>query len=780
VIAGAGIAIQIDAGSGNLIQGNYIGVNAAGTAALPASDSLAITGSSGPANVVGGAAAGAGNVLVGSGSIISVQGVGDTLIQGNLIGTNATGTAGLNGGNGIFDTSSGNSMIIGNVLSGLTNLGIAIEIETLGVPTTKVIRGNKIGTDVTGTVSIPNNLHGVFIVVSPGNGSVVGGTAAGEGNIIAFNGGQGVDLLGASSTGWAIVGNSIFSNGGLGISLSNSSVPTPNDSGDADTGANNLQNFPVITSTVPGSGTVAVSGTLNSAASSTFLLEFFASTACDGSGNGEGQTFIGSTQVTTNASGNASFGPLTFVQPAGTSIITATATSNPGNIGVTGAVAKPDTSEFSACLVAPASPPPPAIAKAFAPSSIAVNGTSTLTFTITNTAQGNAALTGVAFTDTLPAGLVVATPNGLSGTCGAGTVTAAAGGGSIALSGGTLAAGGSCTISVNVTATSAGTKTNNTGPITSTESGQGGNASVDLIVTGQATPPTITKSFNPTSIALNGTTTLSFALTNPNASATLNNIGFSDTLPAGLVVATPNGLTGTCGGGTIAATTGSGTVSLSGATIAASGSCTLSVNVTGTTTGTKNNSVQVSSTNGGNGNTANASVTVTAMLLSPATLSKSFGTATLAPGGVTTLSFTLTNPNTSSALTGVGFTDTLPGGLVLSTPNGLSGSCGGGTITAVAGSSSVSLSGATLAGECRLHVHGERDRQRRGTPEQRDQRSNFDRSGQRRCRNGQSGYCSSACRKHSGVAGLGACAARAAAIDLGVSVLRAPWTRLRR
>ena len=92
-------------------------------------------------------------------------------------------------------------------------------------------------------------------------------------------------------------------------------------------------------------------------------------------------------------------------------------------------------------------------------------------------------------------------------------------------------------------------------------------------------------------------------------------MAFTDTLPAGLVVATPNGLTGSCGGGTITAVAGAGSVSLSGATIAVSGSCNFSVNVTGTTTGSKTNTTgNVTSTNGGTGNTASAGLTVDATL----------------------------------------------------------------------------------------------------------------------------------------------------------------------
>src|SRR5262249_10496821 len=157
---------------------------------------------------------------------------------------------------------------------------------------------------------------------------------------------------------------------------------------------------------------------------------------------------------------------------------------------------------------------------------------------------------GVAFIDALTAGLVVATPNGLSGTCGSGTITAVAGSDSVSLSGGTLAVNGSCTFSVNVTATSAGVK-NNTVSVTSAEAGAGNTANATVTVSSPVTAPTIAKTFGASSIVLNGTTTLTFALSNPGATTTLNNVSFTDTLPAGLLVATPNGLSGSCGNGTI-------------------------------------------------------------------------------------------------------------------------------------------------------------------------------------------------------------------------------------
>jgi hypothetical protein len=331
---------------------------------------------------------------------------------------------------------------------------------------------------------------------------------------------------------------------------------------------------------------------------------------------------------------------------------------------------------------------PPSIQKAFGAAAIPLNGTTSLTFTITNPASNGVAEAGVAFTDNLPAGLVVATPNGLTNTCG-GTATAVAGSGSVTLTGGTIAVNSTCTITVNVTGTASGNFTNSTGNVSSTNGGTGNTATANLSV---ATPPTITKSFGAASIPLNGSTSLTFTITNPAANTIpLTGVAFTDTLPAGLVVATPNGLTSTCGG-TATATAGSGSVSLSAGTLAVNTSCTLSVNVTGTVAGAKNNSVQVTSTEGGPGNTSNASITVVA----PPVLIKAFGAASIPLNGTTTLQFTIQNNNTTTTLTGIGFGDTLPAGLVVATPNGLAGNTCSTTPTAVAGSNSVSLSGASL------------------------------------------------------------------------------------
>ena len=133
----------------------------------------------------------------------------------------------------------------------------------------------------------------------------------------------------------------------------------------------------------------------------------------------------------------------------------------------------------------------------------------------------------------------------------------------------------------------------------------------------QVQPPSFTKAFGAASIPLNTSTSLSFTITNPNSGTSLSGLGFTDTLPAGLVVATPNGLTGSCGGGTITATAGSGSVSLSGAALAVSASCSFLVNVTGTTSGAQHNSVTATSTEGGVSSPATADLTVASAAATP-------------------------------------------------------------------------------------------------------------------------------------------------------------------
>ena len=130
---------------------------------------------------------------------------------------------------------------------------------------------------------------------------------------------------------------------------------------------------------------------------------------------------------------------------------------------------------------------PPALSKSFSPNTIPAGGVSTLTFGINNAGPGTADETGVGFTDALPAGMIVATPNGLSGSCGGGTITATAGSGTVSLSGAILPQGTSCTFSVHVTASAPNIYINST-TITSVPGGPGSIAIGVLTVTAASVP----------------------------------------------------------------------------------------------------------------------------------------------------------------------------------------------------------------------------------------------------------------------------------------------------
>ncbi len=321
-----------------MITGNFLGTDATGMIGVPNSSGVQI--GSAANTTIGGLTPDARNVISGNPSSgVGTNGSTNTVIQGNFIGTTATGTAALGNDNGIFLSNSAGDVIggtvagAGNVISGNT---FGVDVEALGT----IIQGNRIGTTADGGSPLGNVSQGITVNVS---GVQIGGTVAGSGNIIAFNGLSGVELL--SGTGNAILGNTIFGNSagnpvfgtGLGIDLNGSGAVIANDPCDADTGNNNLQNFPVLTAATSTAGNVNITGTLNSTANTTFRLEFFANDAIDPSGYGEGQRFVGFTNVTTDATCNAAF-DVNF-PVSGAAHITATATDPNGN-----------TSEFSAAI----------------------------------------------------------------------------------------------------------------------------------------------------------------------------------------------------------------------------------------------------------------------------------------------------------------------------------------------------------------------------------------------------------------------------------------------
>jgi CSLREA domain-containing protein len=360
---GSGVVISGTAATGNKVSGNYIGTDAAGTTALPNVDNGVFFTNGAANNFVGGSNAGEGNVISGNNfnGVFLNNAATNNQIRGNFIGIDATGTAALpNKVDGVQVSSASNNTIGGtttterNVISGNQMRGIQI---VNGTATGNKVIGNFIGMNAAGTATIGNAEHGVFVQDAPGN--TVGGTTAAEGNVIAGNGtvGSPFTSIGVrvienpmqNGTGNKILGNSIFDNVGVGIGLS-FTPPTANDPLDADTGGNNHQNFPVLSCAISGNGVTTIQGSLNSLATTSFRIEFFSSPACDPSGNGEGKTFLGSQDVTTNASGDATINATLAATVTAGQVVTATATKLDGN------GAPVETSEFSLCRTVTAAP----------------------------------------------------------------------------------------------------------------------------------------------------------------------------------------------------------------------------------------------------------------------------------------------------------------------------------------------------------------------------------------------------------------------------------------
>ncbi|MCA9067122.1 MAG: right-handed parallel beta-helix repeat-containing protein, partial [Planctomycetaceae bacterium] len=152
-------------------------------------------------------------------------------------------------------------------------------------------------------------------------------------------------LIESTSTSNSLLQNSIYANAGLAIDLGPDGV-TANDALDADTGANNLQNFPVLTNALAAGSTFTVSGSLNTEANKTYRIEFFASTAADGSGYGEGERYLGYTTVLTDGSGDATFHASLLASVTAGEFISATATEDLGGGSYSG------TSEFALSIAA--------------------------------------------------------------------------------------------------------------------------------------------------------------------------------------------------------------------------------------------------------------------------------------------------------------------------------------------------------------------------------------------------------------------------------------------
>ena len=286
----------------------------------------------------------------------------------------------------------------------------------------------------------------------------------------------------------------------------------------------------------------------------------------------------------------------------------------------------------------------------------------------------------------------VSAPPLFSGTGCSGTV--ATGGSSVNLTNGTVPANGSCSISIFARVSAVGDQINCTDTISSANAGNGTNvcATVNRGATATSVPPTIAKSFIPAGIAVNGLSTLSFTVTNPNTAGVgiITSTSFVDALPAGLSVATPAVVSNTCGG-TWNATAGSTIINLTGGTVATNSSCVVSVQVTGNTPGIFTNVSGVVTASTGTGNQATAVLTI----LDPPEITKSFTPSSISQGGVSTISFVISNVN-SSAITNMAFTDTLTGMSIVNPPAPLvtGAGCTGFAVTAPSGGSLITVGGA--------------------------------------------------------------------------------------
>ncbi len=330
--------------------------------------------------------------------------------------------------------------------------------------------------------------------------------------------------------------------------------------------------------------------------------------------------------------------------------------------------------------------------KSFTPNSVVSSQPSALTIVLLN--PNPAVATGVALTDSLPAGVVVANPLVVgSNTCGFSTASVAPGSGSIPLTGGSIPAlsggvAGQCQIQVNVDSASPNTYLN-TIPVGAVASSQGSNsqAAQATLVVSKPSPVTGPKAFSPTNVHGNGTaSTLTITLTNPNA-IPLTNAAITDTLPVAITIASPPNAGTTCAGGTAtpsSSVTNPATIALAGGTIPANSSCTLFVDVVARnpnalTNGNQTNTIAAGVLTTTEGAT-NAAIAANIDVQTGGSVTKAFAPNLIAPNGASTLTITVTDFN-ATALTPITFTDTLP--LTITATALPATTCAGATVSTV-------------------------------------------------------------------------------------------------
>jgi hypothetical protein len=330
VTGGAGIGVR--SGSGSKIEGCFVGINADGTTARPNGRGIDVATSG---TLVGGTTPATRNVFSGNGIVGVLVTADGTFVTGNYIGTDASGTHALANPTGVQVAGSHTTSLIGGTTAGAANLisgnvigvglGVAPDGLIAGISDGMIVQGNLVGTAANGVDDLGN---GQGIVIN-GSHNLIGGSTASAGNIVAFNHSNGVAIR--DGTGNSILSNSIYANNPINLSLGAEGRVIPNDIGDGDSGPNNLQNFPSIESVAIANNSASIKGNLNSTPNTQFTIQFFSESQ---SLTDSKQTYLGSTNVTTNGSGDASF---TAVVPV----------SDPDvRINATATNAAGDTSEF--------------------------------------------------------------------------------------------------------------------------------------------------------------------------------------------------------------------------------------------------------------------------------------------------------------------------------------------------------------------------------------------------------------------------------------------------
>ena len=317
-------------------RGNFLGTDPSGLTALPNGSGIEV----GSANtIVGGALPGDRNLVSGnsagtfSGALLLNGLATNCTVQGNLVGTDATGLHALPNVGGLAAYGTGNT--IGGTGPGEANVVSGNSLYGMWIEGSVVILGNLVGVAADGLSPLGNASEGIKIHTS--NDSTIGGILPGEGNHVAFNGNFGVSVEEGINN--SVRGNSIHDNGPLGLNLyTGNSSPKPNDPTDVDDGSNHLQNFPIVQAVVHLAGSTEIVGKLDSTPSTTFELDFYANPACSNFPREflEGETYIGSTELPTDDTGHVTFASTFPIVTEDGARISVTATDPDGN-----------TSEFS-------------------------------------------------------------------------------------------------------------------------------------------------------------------------------------------------------------------------------------------------------------------------------------------------------------------------------------------------------------------------------------------------------------------------------------------------